>query len=161
MDPEEAYEKIEASRLALFQTVEGLSEEDLLVPQVEGIWTIKDLLSHITAWEDECLRPLRNFIARGEFDSQVIEDHDAYNMVLADKKQRLSLRDVMKDLVRIRLELLAQCDMLSEAQWEQPVSLPWGQIGTMADMLSGLAWHENEHVKTIQHWLATRTGHQV
>ena len=154
MDPEQAFERIEESRAALLKSIEGLPEAALTGPQVEGSWTIKDLIAHITSWEAVCVDPLRRFAAGGAFEAEVIEDHLAWNDMQAARWRDQSVADLIKELVRTRLELLAIADSLTEEQWEQSVTHPWGDQGTVSDMLSGLAWHENEHLKSIQNWLA-------
>jgi hypothetical protein len=48
--------------------------------------------------------------------------------------------------------LVATVNRLSAEQWEQEVTFPWGGTGMLAEVLGGLAWHEKEHVETIQRW---------
>ena len=40
---------------ALVQALDGLPAESLLRPEVVGHWSIKDLLGHISVWEEECI----------------------------------------------------------------------------------------------------------
>jgi hypothetical protein len=58
--------------------------------QVEGVWTIKDVLGHIASWEEICLEPLRRYADGGPFEVQVIEDDLAWNDVQAARLCRNS-----------------------------------------------------------------------
>jgi uncharacterized damage-inducible protein DinB len=40
----------------LVDSISGLSEEDLLQPNVCGTWSIRDLMNHISTWEEEAIR---------------------------------------------------------------------------------------------------------
>jgi uncharacterized damage-inducible protein DinB len=49
MTKEEMLARLAESRQALHQAIEGLSEEEMTQVQVEGVWTIKDVLGHIAS----------------------------------------------------------------------------------------------------------------
>jgi len=40
----------------LIESVSGLSEEELLQPNVCGTWSIRDLMNHISTWEEEAMQ---------------------------------------------------------------------------------------------------------
>jgi uncharacterized damage-inducible protein DinB len=75
MTKEEALARLAESRQALHQAIEGLSDEEMTQIQVEGVWTIKDVLGHIASWEETCLEPLRRYADGGPFEVKVIEDY--------------------------------------------------------------------------------------
>jgi uncharacterized damage-inducible protein DinB len=152
VDPEQALEKLDQSRQALFAALEGLDNKDMDSPLVEGDWTIKDVLGHIASWEQTCVEPMRAFSSGADFSAEIIVDHNAWNARQFAQKKDLPLDDILRDLSRLRLEVLAMADKLSDQQWEQTIRMPWGEQGTTAEMLAGLAWHEMEHVQTIQNW---------
>jgi len=82
MTKEEALARLAESRRALHQAIEGLSEEKMTQIQVEGVWTIKDVLGHITSWEETCLELLRRYADGGPFEVKVIEDYLTWNAAL-------------------------------------------------------------------------------
>jgi hypothetical protein len=49
----------------------------------------------------------------------------------------------------VRHRLLAAASQCSAVQWAQKLHLSWGEETTLAGMLNGLAWHEEEHLKSI------------
>ena len=49
MTKEETLAGLARSRRALHQAIEGLSAEEMTQVQVEGVWTVKDVVGHIAA----------------------------------------------------------------------------------------------------------------
>jgi len=150
--------KLDESRRALHQAIQGLSEEEMTQVQVEGVWTIKDVLGHITSWEEFCLKPLQRYADGAPFEATVIEDYLALNEELAARKQDTPLDVILDELDAIRQELMATASKLSAEQWEQRVIFPWGDEGAVAEMLDELYQHELEHVHAIQQWRRDRAG---
>ena len=72
MTGEETLARLAESRRALHQALDGLSEEEMTQVQVEGVWTVKDVLRHIASWEEICLEPLRHYVDGGPFEVKVI-----------------------------------------------------------------------------------------
>jgi hypothetical protein len=136
----------------LIQAIGGLDEAALTGPRVEGSWTIKDLLGHITAWELACLEPLERFTVSGSFQCAVIPDHDAWNAVQSALRREAAPQAVIAEMQAVRQRLEAAAFACTPAKWAQTLHLPWGDHATLAGMLDGLAWHEEEHLKSITAW---------
>ncbi|HLY32140.1 MAG TPA: DinB family protein [Ktedonobacterales bacterium] len=56
----EIIEQIRATHQPLEEALAALSEEQMTEPGVNGEWTVKDMLAHITWWEQHLLRRLRS-----------------------------------------------------------------------------------------------------
>jgi uncharacterized damage-inducible protein DinB len=152
MDKEQAHSQITKSRKELVEAIQGLNEVDITHPQVEGIWTIKDILGHVAAWEEACLRPLECITNGKPIQSEDISDHDAWNAMQAARRHNKPLKTILKELDDIRQKLLCAASQLSDEEWNIIFHLPWGEKASAANMLSGLAWHEAEHTKSIWSW---------
>ena len=148
--------KLAESRRDLHRATQGLSGEEMTQVQVEGVWTIKDVLGHIASWEEISLEPLRRYVDGGPFAVEVIEDYLILNEELAARKQDVPLDVILDELDAIRQELVATVSELSVEQWEQRVLFPWGDEGAVAEMLDELYQHELEHVHAIQQWRGDR-----
>ena len=158
MTKEDMLAKLAESRRDLHRATQGLSEEEMTQVQVEGVWTIKDVLGHIASWEEICLDPLRRYADGDLFEVEVIEDYLTLNEELAARKQDVPLDVILDELDAIRQELVATASKLSAEQWEQRVLFPWGDEGAVAEMLDELYQHELEHVHAIQQWRGDRAG---
>jgi uncharacterized damage-inducible protein DinB len=125
--------------------------------QVEGAWTIKDLLGHITAWEAIFLDPLESYAAGGEFRAFIVPDHDAWNAEQIARRRNWSLTDVLDEMAAVRDRLVAAALRLTPEQGARHHVQPWGPEETSVEALDGLAWHEEEHLKSIQRWRQAQT----
>ena len=152
MTKEKTLAGLAKSRQALHQAIEGLSAEEMTQVQVEGVWTVKDVIGHITSWEEAVLRPLRRYADGNPFGTDVIKDYLAWNDEQAALKQDVPLDAILDKATAIREELVATANRLSAEQWEQDVPFPWGGTGTVAKALRGLKEHEMEHVRAVRRW---------
>jgi uncharacterized damage-inducible protein DinB len=149
VEKEEELSRFKDSRQALMNAIDGLSAAELVTQPVEGIWTVKDLLGHITAWEQALLEPLSEFVFGNPFKAEEIPDHDAWNAVQAARCADRSYPEILNELANTRQKLIKAVEKLSEGQYHQVYQAPWGDQNTFIEMISGLAWHEEEHTKSI------------
>ena len=156
MTKKDVLAKLAESRRDLHQATQGLREEEMTQVQVEGVWTIKDVLGHIAAWEEICLEPLQRYADGDPFEVEAIKDYLILNEELAARKQDTPLDVILDELDAIRQKLVATASKLSAEQWEQRVLFPWGDEGAVAEMLDELYQHELEHVHAIQQWRGDR-----
>lgn len=81
MKKNEIVERVRASHQKLTDALEGLTEEDGTSPGLNAQWSIKDALSHITAWEIEGARSIREIQAGtwkpGKLNRELIDDFNA------------------------------------------------------------------------------------
>jgi len=155
---EDILTKLAASRQTLRRATQDLSEEEMTQVQVEGIWTIKDVLGHIASWEEICLEPLRPYADGKPFQVEDIKDYLDVNQGLVDRKQDTPLDAILDEWDAIRQELTATASKLSAEQWEQKVIFPWGDEGTVTELFDELYQHELEHARAIQQWRRDQAG---
>jgi len=87
---------------------EGLSNSLLLVPGVTGAWSVRDILAHVTTWEEEALKHLPS-VLRGQTPprySVIYGGIDAFNARMTEQKKNLPLSDVRRQLSGTHRELL-------------------------------------------------------
>jgi len=154
MTREEAIANLAKSRQALHQAIEGLSEETKTQVQVEGVWTIKDVIGHLSFWEGVLLAPLQNYAEGGAFEVDVITDYLTCNDEQAALRRDVPLDAILDESNTVRQGLVAAANKLSAEQLEAEVAFPWGGAGTVAQGLNGMAGHEVEHTRPIQEWRA-------
>jgi hypothetical protein len=156
VNKKEVIAQLAESRQAFLLALEGLQEEQINQAAVEGSWTVKDLLAHLVSWENTCLVPLRAYAAGGVFAPEPISDHDAWNHAQEQRWQSQTLAEILAEYQAIREEFVSLVCALPEACWREKFPAPWGGEATMAELCSGLAWHEKtEHLKSIDHWQMT------
>ena len=156
MDKEEIFGRLNQCRQALLDTLEKIPQEELASEIVEGQWTIREILCHLTAWERTVLDPLFGFVQVDEFNPAIIDDHDLWNQEQTALRADLDFHQVLEELEDTRKLLIDEVSLLTAEQWDQVLPAPWGGQGCIANLLCGLVWHENEHLQTIQFWHQTR-----
>jgi hypothetical protein len=77
----------------------GLSDQELLEPGVTKAWSVRDIIAHVTWWEEEALTHLPLMFAGGRPPrySVMYGGIDAFNALMTEKKKRLSLFEVLLD----------------------------------------------------------------
>ena len=76
----------------------GLSHAHLLAPGVTGAWSVRDIVAHVTTWEEEVLKHLPSILAgrRPPRYSVAYGGIDAFNALMTKKKAGLSLAEVFR-----------------------------------------------------------------
>lgn len=97
-DPtERLLRRIETAWTELVDSYSGLSEAELMEPGVMGPWSVKDILGHVSTWEEEALKHLPTIIQGGRPPMyKDVGGIDSFNDRMAERKRSLSLREVLK-----------------------------------------------------------------
>ena len=141
--------RIQISRQQLLDAIQPLPLTAVAGVAVEGSWSSLDLVAHIESWEHLCLEPLGAMSEGRPFEAQVIPDHDAWNNAQASAWRELPFATIIDRAQATRHQMMALLEALPDSCWTQRITLPWGEHATLVQMVSGLAWHEEEHTKSI------------
>ncbi len=142
-------QRIERSRAATLALLKRLPEDEILRPQSQGDWSIKDVLTHIAAWEEEGTERLK-LIARGQGHRMVfyetMADADRYNARVVAGARATPLAGVLRRLARARERLVAALRRLPPRSLNDPAhELP------VVIWLREFAWtHERAHRREIR-----------
>ena len=151
-EQEKTIQRLNRSRQQMLKAMAGLNEGQASSLTVTGVWTIKDLLGHITAWDTTILHPLELFHTGNEFITEPIEDYLAWNDDQAEQRAVQSFSQTRVEFIEIRSALIAAYQSLPADMLLKVFTAPWGDKYTISKMISGLAWHEAEHAKEISQW---------
>jgi hypothetical protein len=105
---EKLMDQIERTWSELLGSIEGLSDEQMLEPGVVERWSVKDVLAHVTTWEEESLKHLPE-IARGEPQQRYKDVYgglDAFNALKFEENQNRPLGEVKRRLHETHQRLL-------------------------------------------------------
>jgi hypothetical protein len=133
-----------------------LSTEQMTTPAVNGPWSVKDNLAHLTAWHDYLtgvLRGVRSGVEPAPFVPEA-ETVDAENEVLYQAHKDDALDDVRRAFAASYQAAVAAVEALDEAALNRPA--PWSTSenpvwGTVEGNTYG---HYAEHGDIIRRWLA-------
>jgi hypothetical protein len=147
-DREELVRYLERARNELRASFRGLSAEQMTRSGVVGEWSAKDVLSHVTSWEELVLPDLAR-LARG--DTPVLAsidlyatNYDPFNAMIMALRRGLELDQVLRELDIVRADFMAAVARLPDTV------LPEGQFGRL--VLKITAEHDEEHAQQISEW---------
>jgi hypothetical protein len=87
----------------------NLSTAQITQPGVTGGWSVKDILAHITTWEEEALKYLPIILrgARPPRYKDLYGGIDAFNARMTEQKRALSLSEIMNQMDATHRQLIA------------------------------------------------------
>lgn len=125
-----------------------LAELDTQVEFYPG-WRAKHLLAHIAGWDDAAASSLRAHAGGKEPATPAVQGIDVYNAESVATREALSYRHIVQEWELAREQLKAAILEMPDDILEKPLLLPWGGMGTAAQIVAIFASHEKEHTKEI------------
>jgi hypothetical protein len=112
-------------------------------------WQIREVLAHIAGWDELLASVLDAHGAGKQYSQGEFPDTDSFNQQSLEARAGLSLEQVTTDWEACRESLIGVLQEMAPERFEQPVLFPWGQVGTVEDILRGFAAHERRHAGEI------------
>jgi hypothetical protein len=105
---EQLVQRLDQAWVAFNESYAGLSDAALLEPDVTGAWSVRDILAHVTTWEEEALKHLPLILKSGTPPRYSVQygGIDAFNALMTAKKRNLSLCEVRAQLVATHSRLI-------------------------------------------------------
>jgi hypothetical protein len=124
-----------------------LSEAQMMEPGVTGHWSVKDILAHVTWWEEEALKHLPLILKGGRPPRYSLQygGIDAFNAQMTEQKRSLSLSDVLRQLDETHRRLIDYVQSAPEEQFTRETRF---RRRLRLDTYS----HYPKHAKGIREW---------
>jgi Protein of unknown function (DUF1706) len=144
--------RLDTAWLAFQASYAGLSNSRLTQPGVVGDWSVKDIIAHVTWWEEEALRHLPLIIAgdRPPRYSVAYGGIDAFNAMMTERKQDVSLSDVLTQQDATHRRLIDFIQRVPEDQFTRETRF---RRRLRLDTYS----HYPIHTKAIREWRQRRS----
>lgn len=110
--------RLDAAWRAFTDSYAGLTEQDLLVPGVTKIWSVRDIIAHVTTWEEEALKHLPAILdgRRPPRYSVTYGGIDAFNALIAARKKDLPLDEVIRQQAAVHRRVIRAIERAPEDQ---------------------------------------------
>ncbi|HEY5085913.1 MAG TPA: DinB family protein [Gemmatimonadaceae bacterium] len=133
----------------------GLSDRQLLIPRVTGKWSVRDVIAHVTRWEEEALKHLPTIRDGGRTArySVTYGGIDAFNAMMTTERQALSLAEVLRQHNDMHAQLL-------EYVRAAPEELFTRETRFRRRLRSDTYGHYPIHTKAIREW-RTHSGYST
>lgn len=147
MKKQQFLDKLEGLWAKFNESFAGLSDDQLTEPGVTGDWSVKDILAHVSWWEEESIKHLPA-ILQGEQPprySRLYGGIDAFNALMTGQWRELTLSEVQQRLEATHKQLM---DFLH--------SVPEEQYTKETRFRRRLGWdsykHYPQHTQAIREW---------
>jgi hypothetical protein len=118
MEKQQLLKKIDLSWQDFKASVEGIPDAQFLEPGVTGSWSVKDILAHVTTWEEETLKHLPTILAGNQPPryADLFGGLDAFNAHMTEIKKGLTCADVLSQLDETHQRLIAYIEIAPDEQ---------------------------------------------
>ena len=147
----------------LDDAVAGLDDAAWIKPGVVEQWSVKDLIGHVTAWDDMALSHVEQSRRGEEPAGDGGASVDAFNAAQAALRRDWTLEQVRAEATRTRQNLRAALASLTDAEWDTPFGAgedrePLGDhLCGALNGSGGPGTHAAEHAAHIRAWRAARS----
>ncbi len=154
MDKKELLIAMQTSREALSGAIAGLSDDELQTPGVNGEWSVKDILSHLSMWEAE-LVSLLFMINNGEKPDGFFTSNRSDDDINAEWYQELKdrpLERVQADFLGVRRQTIKQIENLDGKALQEDARFPPLKHPLIEIIRNNTYTHEDGHRQSIETW---------
>jgi hypothetical protein len=119
MDTQQVLEKLDRAWKDFEESYAGLTREQLMIPNVTGKWSIRDIIAHVTWWEEEALKHMP-VILQGERPPRYSDKYggiDDFNAIMTVKRSHLSLDEVLAQHDEVHARLVEYVRAAPEDLW--------------------------------------------
>jgi hypothetical protein len=140
----------------LLASYAGLSRAELVEPGVTGTWSVKDIIAHVTVWEEEALTHLPIVIA-GKRPPRYSVTHggiNAFNAQMTARNRDLSLAEVLRRRDAAHRRLVEFVQRVPDAECD-------GDTRFRRRLRLDTYGHYAVHARAIRTWRERRTHAQA
>jgi len=113
-------------------------------------WRMKEVLDHITGWDDAVIASIKSFLAGDVPATPASRGIDAYNAETVTSREAISYEVTQREWEASRVELLGLMQKMTDEQLHTTFAFPWGESGTIENLVEIFTEHEETHAKEIR-----------
>lgn len=151
MDRQQLLRRLDKAWIAFKDSYAGLSESELLEPGVTKAWSVRDIIAHVTTWEEEALKYLPAILEgrKPPRYSVTYGGIDAFNALMTTKKAGLSLAEVFRQQEEVHRKVI-------EAVMQAPDDQLVRETGFRRRLRLDTYHHYPQHTGAIRRWREQR-----
>ncbi len=158
MDKAALLDKIRTRQAEFESVLAPLSEAQMTTAGVNGVWSIKDVLAHMTAWQKRTIDRLQA-AAEGRKPTMTPisneEEMNALNEQFYQENKARLLLDVLADWRATHLRMLEAVQVLSDEDLNDPHKFALNNGNALWQIVAGNTYeHIDEHSGPVEQWLA-------
>ena len=138
--------KLLKTRQELKDLVADIPPEKEIYPE----WGLKELLAHFAGWDDAAAAGVRGALAGEDPIIVAPRGPNDFNARTVSERETLPLGLIIKEWEHNRKELLELAESVPEDKYDTRTIYPWGEEGTLGELILGMAEHELYHIAEIK-----------
>ena len=156
MNTSQVLQRLDAAWSEFEESYAGLSDAELLMPGVQGDWSVRDIIAHVTWWEEEALKHLPLILQGGRPPrySVTYGGIDAFNALMTGQRRDLPLAEVLRQHDEVHARLVEYVRAAPEAQFTRETRF-------RRRLRLDTYGHYPLHARAIQAWRARVTAHEA
>ena len=146
-------DELDCARAEMIKLIGELEPQDEVYPG----WTVKELLAHVTGWDDLVINTLNLHMTGQAPVISINHGIDYYNATTVSEREALPFEQIVKEYHQTREQLRALLRSIPPEVFDQVIILPWGPKGPVSDFIRIFSHHELEPQEEIRtHLIAPR-----
>lgn len=146
--------ELDSARERMTRLVAGLDPALEVYPG----WTEKQLLAHITGWDDLVINTLNRHLLGQPIVVSISRGIDYYNETTVNERQDLPLEHVRREYLETRETLKRLIRSVPAEMFDDIIVMPWGPRDSLVNFIRTFSHHELEHEEEIRQNLEKQAG---
>jgi len=126
-----------------------LSDIDIHMDIYPG-WTIKEVLAHLAGWDDATILTLEAFSAGNPPPVPAVRGINLYNSQTVAEREKLNYEQIVREWDLVRKQLSSILESIKDEKLGATIVSPWGPSMTVAELITVMTEHEEEHAEDIR-----------
>jgi hypothetical protein len=137
---------LERSRAKLMAQLNEIALHRKIYP----LWTIREMLAHLSGWDDAVIVFIQSIMAGQIPATPAAGGLDVYNAESMATREGMDFDRIYHEFIETREVLLKLIQDIPDEKITAHYILPWGEPGTLADIVDIWGSHEEEHAEDIE-----------
>lgn len=121
--------------------------------QVYPGWTTKDILAHLSGWDDAIVDAFQAHVAGTSLTKRSFTTINAYNLESVSARRHLDYESILKEWRLNRQVVRTMVEQMTEEKLAEPLEVLWGGRVTIAKLVEIIHEHDLDHARDIGEWL--------
>lgn len=137
---------LEHSRAKMVAHLDEIDKNRKIYP----LWTIREMLAHLSGWDDAVIAFLQSLMAGEIPATPAVRGVNVYNAETVATRESLDYDHIYREYLQTRKVLLQLLREVPDEKVTAEYILPWGNPGTLVDIVNIFGPHEEEHAEDVE-----------
>jgi hypothetical protein len=137
---------LEHSRSKMLAHLEEIDKNRKIYP----LWTIREMLAHLSGWDDAVIAFIQSLMAGKIPATPAARGINVYNAETVATREGLDYDHIYREYIETRNVLLQLLREVPDEKVTEQYILPWGESGTLVDIINIFGPHEEEHAEDVE-----------